>query len=344
LDTQIIIVTMNLTFLTENQQIDIYALAHERTSVSQVVLEKDWWVTAVLRALFALPYSENLSFKGGTSLSKCYNLIERFSEDIDIAVNREFLGFSGTLSKSTIGSCLRRASCSFVREKLQVDLQKQIETNGLNPADFSVKVNITPVTTTDPEIIEVHYKTLFADRYIKPVVKLEISGRSMSEPVRKIVLQSFLDEAFPNTPVSEKPFEINAVVPERTFIEKICLLHEEFAKSQELIRTERMSRHLYDLEKIMNTPVVENALKDKELYNSIVEHRRIFIGLKGFDYSTLAPAAIKIIPPDSIIAQWQQDYETMQRTMIYGKSLPFNDLINKIKQLNEKINQIDWVL
>jgi len=333
---------MNLTYLEESQRLDIYSLAHEQSGISQMVLEKDWWVSAVLRALFTLPYAENLSFKGGTSLSKCYNLIERFSEDIDIAINREYLGFVGTLSKTQISDRLRRAACSFVREKLQVDLQKQLETNGLNPTEFSVKVNITPITTTDPEIIEVHYKTLFADKYIQPVVKLEISGRSMNEPVQKVVLQSNLDEIFPNTPFTEKPFEINAVVPERTFWEKICLLHEEFAKPQETVRTKRMSRHLYDLEKMMDTSIAESALKDKGLYNSIVEHRRIFIGLKGFDYSTLSTKTIKIFPPDSIIAQWQEDYETMQHTMIYGESLSFNMLIDRIKQLNERINQIDW--
>ena len=147
---------MNLTYLSENQRIDIYALAHERTTLSQVVLEKDWWVTAVLRALFALPYAEHLSFKGGTSLSKCWNLIERFSEDIDVAINREYFGFTGMLSKTQISTRLRRASCSFVREKLQFDLQKQLEINGLNPSDFLIKVNITSITTTDPEIIEVH--------------------------------------------------------------------------------------------------------------------------------------------------------------------------------------------
>jgi predicted nucleotidyltransferase component of viral defense system len=333
---------MNLTKLAEKQQLDIYALAHDKTGISQVVLEKDWWVTAVLRALFSLPYSEHLSFKGGTSLSKCYNLIERFSEDIDIAVYRDFLGFGGSLSKTQINDKLRRAACSFVREKLQFDLSKELENNGIDTEKFTAKVNITPITTTDPEIIEVHYKTLFTDQYIQPVVKLEISGRSMNEPLKKIALQSILDEAFPNTPVAEKPFELNAVVPERTFWEKICLLHEEFSKPQDLIRIERMSRHLYDLEKMTNTDVAEKALTDKVLYESIVEHRRIFVGLKGFDYSTLATKTITIVPPESVIAQWQQDYETMQGTMIYGESLPFNKLIDKIKQLNEKINRIDW--
>ncbi|GHV34659.1 hypothetical protein FACS1894178_2610 [Bacteroidia bacterium] len=90
-----------------------------------------------------------LIVQGGTSLSKCYNLIERFSEDIDIAINREYLGFSGELSKTQINDKLRRAACSFVREKLQFDVAKQLENQGIKPDLFSVKVNITPVTTTE---------------------------------------------------------------------------------------------------------------------------------------------------------------------------------------------------
>ena len=333
---------MELLKLPVEEQKKFYKEIRDRIGLSEVAIEKDLWVTAVLRALFALPYSEQLSFKGGTSLSKCWNLIERFSEDIDIAVNRELLGFTGTLSKTQINDKLRRASCAFVREKLQFDLQKQLKINGISNSNFAVNVNITPITTTDPEIIEIQYKTLFIDKYIKPVVKLEISGRSMNEPVTEISLQSFLDEILPDTPYSEKPFLTNAVVPERTFWEKICLLHEEFAKPQELIRSERMSRHLYDLEKMISSPIANKALKDRELYNSIVEHRKFFVGLKGFDYSTLATNTINILPPESVISEWRQDYETMRDTMIYGESLSFDKLMEKIKQLNETINRLEW--
>jgi predicted nucleotidyltransferase component of viral defense system len=301
------------------------------------------WVTAVLRALFALPYTENLSFKGGTSLSKCYNLIERFSEDIDIAVNREYLGFSGTLSKTQIKDKLRRAACSFVRERLQFDVAKELKNQEINPDLFSISVNITPVTTTDPEVIELHYKSQYNElSYLKPIVKIEVSGRSMNEPLRKVALQSLVDKEFPNASFADPDFTVNAVVPERIFWEKVCLLHEEFAKPQELMRTERMSRHLYDLGKLDDTGISEKALIDKALFENIVEHRRIFIGLKEFDYNTLAPKTLKIVPPDFIISEWQQDYETMRETMIYGNSLPFNELIDKIKQLNERVNQIDW--
>jgi hypothetical protein len=247
------------------------------------------------------------------------------------------------LSKTQINDKLRRAACSFVRDRLQFDVAKSLENQGIKPDLFSVKVNITPVTTTDPEIIEIHYTSLFPEsNYLNPIVKLEVSGRSMNEPLRKVVLQSFIDEAYPDKSFAEKSFEVNAVVPERTFLEKICLLHEEFAKTQEFMRTERMSRHLYDLVKLDDAGVSEKALSNKELYHSIVEHRRIFVGLKGFDYSTLAPQTIKIAPPDFIISQWQQDYETMRETMIYGKSLSFNELTERIKGLNERINHIVW--
>jgi predicted nucleotidyltransferase component of viral defense system len=303
--------------------------------------KKMFWITAVLRSLFSLPYAEHLSFKGGTSLSKCWNAIERFSEDVDIAVNREFLGFSGTLSKTQISDRLRRASCSFVREKLQFDLAAQLEKDGINTDVFSVNVEITPISTTDPEKIFVEYKSLFKENpYIKPSVILEISGRSMNEPLKNIKIQSFLDEEFAEKSFAEKPFSVQAVVAERTFLEKICLLHEEFAKPAGTLRIERMSRHLYDLERMIDMPISENALKNKELYKSIVEHKKTFIGLKNFDYNTLALDKISIIPPENVIAQWNADYRKMQETMIYGDSLPFGKLIEKIKQLNERLRNI----
>ncbi len=333
---------MEFLKLSEQARLDVFGQVRDRMNLSEVSIEKDWWVTAVLRALFALPYAENLSFKGGTSLSKCWKLIERFSEDVDIAVNREYLGFNDPLSKTQIKDKLRRASCSFVREKLQFDLAKQLENDGIDSTLFSVNVNITPVTTTDPEVIEVEYKSLLGgDAYIKRSVILEVSGRSMKEPLQTVVMRSMIDETLPNTPFAGTSFNVQAVVPQRTFIEKICLLHEEFAKSQELIRTERMSRHLYDLVQMMDTLIAEEALNDKQLYNSVWEHRRTFVGLKDFDYDTLAPQNIRIIPSIAVIDQWKADYEVMQQTMIYGDSLPFDKLMDKIRELNEKVNRIN---
>jgi len=329
--------------LNIEQQLLVLEEVHKKTKLLEVIIEKDEWVTSVIRALFSLPYAEQLLFKGGTSLSKCYNLIERFSEDVDIAINREFLGFSGELSSNQIRNKLRKVSCSFIRDNLLVDLAKELENQGINPDLFSVKANVTEDTTKDPEIIEVKYKSVIDGlTYIKPVVKLEIGCRSMREPFEKVKIQSLIDEIFPNYPFSENPFELNVVVPQRTFIEKLCLLQEEFAKPQELIRTNRMSRHLYDIAKMAETDIELKVLNDIDLWKSIIEHRQKFVRMKDFNYELLKPHNISIIPPDFIISQWQQDYDTMRETMIYGESLPFNKLIDKLRQLNERINQIDW--
>jgi predicted nucleotidyltransferase component of viral defense system len=335
---------MKYTDLSKRDQQEIIQRVQAENGLNGQIIEKDWWVTTVLRALFSLPYREHCSFKGGTSLSKCWSLISRFSEDVDIAIDREYLGFGGLLSKTQISDKLRRASCAFVRERLQSDLGERLVEIGIDKSKFTIHVDSTPVTTTDPEIIEVEYSSVFDVKipYVRHKVIIEVSGRSMSEPVAPVFLQSFIDKVFTESPFREPEFEVRAVVPQRTFLEKVFLLHEEFSKPHELMRTERMSRHLYDIVQIMNTSIAEEALTDEKLYRSVIEHRRIFIGLKGFDYSTLFPKNIRIVPPPYIIEVWRKDYATMQETMIYGESLPFKDLIEKIRLLNERICELSY--
>ena len=334
---------MKFTELTIEERRDIIRRVQAENGMDLQIIEKDWWVTAVLHALFSLPYAEHISFKGGTNLAKCWHLINRMSEDIDVAIDREFLGFSGTLSKTQISDKLRRASCSFVREKLQYELVGQLEKDGIAKDCFKVNVNITPISTTDPEIIEVEYTPVFnANPYIRSKVIIEVSGRSMSEPVSIVGLRSYIDNVYTAAPFTEPDFDVRAVVPQRTFLEKLFLLHEEFSKPKDAVRTERMSRHMYDICQILETPVAEQALAEKELYLSVVEHRRTFIGLRGFDYSTLLPRTLDIIPPDSIIDSWRQDYKRMQETMIYGDSPSFNKMIETLKGLNQRIHTLDY--
>lgn len=311
------------------------------------VIEKDWWVTTVLRAMFCLPYAKHLSFKGGTSLSKCWHLIDRFSEDIDIAIDREYLGFGGALSKTQISDKLRRATCTFVRETMQHDLAEQLCKNDIAEDKFQVNVDITPISTTDPETININYDsvlTLSIDGenglYVLPKIKVEVSGRSMNEPVSEVYLDSMIDQVYPKAPFAEPKFSVRAVLPERTFLEKVFLLHEEFAKPKELIRVERMSRHMYDIGQMLRTPIAERAIHDEQLYHQVVEHRRTFIGLRGFDYDTLYTATLNIIPPHSIIDRWKADYENMRLHMIYGESVSFEELVNNLKDLNDKISKL----
>lgn len=315
-----------------------------KTELPPSSIEKDWWVTQVLKALHTLPYAEHIAFKGGTSLSKCWNLIARFSEDIDIALSREFLGFGGELSKTQISDKLRRAACSFVRGKMQYDVKEALLAQGIRQDVFSVDVVITPVTTVDPEVITVTYQSLYdVSPYIKNTVKLEISGRSMVEPVEKKFINAAIDAHFPNAPFAEEPFEVNAVIPERTFLEKVFLLHEEFHK--DVVRVERMSRHVYDLAMMMDSErkIADRAVNNEELYRTVLEHRRKFIGLKGFNYDELYTDTLCIVPDNEIAERWQEDYKFMGEHMIYGPVPSFEELVEKMTLLNNKIRQLHYL-
>jgi hypothetical protein len=163
----------------------------------------------------------------------------------------------------------------------------------------------------------------------------------MSEPVQEIMLNSMIDQVYPTAPFAEKLFMVRAVLPERTFLEKVFLLHEEFAKPRDLIRVERMSRHMYDIGQILKTPIAEKAIHNKQLYHQVVEHRRKFIGLRDFDYDTLNPATLNIIPPTEVAEQWRKDYENMRLYMIYGKSASFDALIEQLTELQNYIRSIN---
>lgn len=338
---------MKFIDLSKEDRTDVLDRVSTELNIRQrEVIEKDWWVTAVLRTMYSLPYAQHLSFKGGTSLSKCWHLVDRFSEDIDITIDREYLGFSGTLSKTQISDKLRRATCSFVRETMQHDIAEQLHKNGIAKNKFQVNVDITHITTTDPETININYDSVLTfsidggnGLYVLPKVKVEVSGRSMNEPVNEVPLESMIDQVYPKAPFAEPKFNVRAVLPERTFLEKLFLLHEEFAKPKDLIRVERMSRHIYDIGQMLKTPIVEKAIHNEQLYRQVVEHRRKFIGLRGFDYDTLYPDSLNIVPPETIIEQWKADYENMRLHMIYGESVSFEELINNLRDLNDRIKK-----
>lgn len=332
---------MIFTDLTESDRRDIIDYVSGKTGFLRNVVEKDWWVTTVLRAIFSLPYAPATFFKGGTNLSKCWGLIQRMSEDIDIGISREYLGFGGDLSKNQISDKLRRASCAFVRNVMKNDVRKALVGQGIAPESISVEVRETSISTVDPETIYVAYHSLYeGNGYVLPQVKIEVSGRSMSEPVSAVTVRSYISENLPRLTFSDEPVMVNAVMPQRTFLEKIFLLHEEFAKPDSEIRIERMSRHLYDVYRMMGTNVAEEALADDELYASVITHRRKFIGLRGFDYDTLHKATLRIVPESDIRAKWAADYKNTVASMVMGSAPTFDEIIEALETLNARINRL----
>ena len=133
--------------LSDKDRINILTQASIRKKLSLRAIEKDWWVTMSLRALFECQCFNHIVFKGGTSLSKAWNLIERLSEDIDIAIDRKFFGFEGELKKKQINN-LRRTSCSYIKDILQSELNQKMQENGIN--GYSLFVPEAEDSTKDP--------------------------------------------------------------------------------------------------------------------------------------------------------------------------------------------------
>jgi hypothetical protein len=187
-----------------------------------------------------------------------------------------------------------------------------------------------------------YQSVLLNSEYIAHTVKVEVSGRSMHDPVQLVALQSQIDTILPQSTVAQPAFNVSVVVPERTFLEKVMLLHEEFVKPQTDIRTSRMSRHLYDIYCLKNAGVAERALHNEQLYRTIVEHRRKFINLRDFNYDMLYPATLSILPPASVADLWRKDYENMQKNMIYGNSPSYEQLLKSLTELQNEIKMLPY--
>jgi hypothetical protein len=191
---------------------------------------------------------------------------------------------------------------------------------------------------TDPQILFLKYPSLYEpNEYIKDEVKIEVGVRSLRIPFSTVTIQSLLYSINPKPAYAEVPFPVEIVEPRKTFLEKMFLLHEEFSRVDKTkIKTSRMSRHLYDLFKMMHTQILEQALTDHDLYNQLILHRQRYSRISYVDYATLKHSTIAFIPTSGVIEDYRKDYETMQEQMIYEVAVSFDDIINSLKILQGK--------
>ena len=325
--------------LSEEDRRIVINQVSSKTGLLPVAVEKDLWVMIALQAIFSTEIAKHLVFKGGTSLSKAWGIIERFSEDIDLAIDRSFFDFKGDLTRSQVKN-LRKASCKYVDEKFPEILKKALLDNGVS--EFELSVTEFEESDTDPLALELRYNSLVEKQdYLQPRILIEISSRSLIEPYENKELSSVISEIYPDQKFIDKPVIIPTVTPTRTLIEKMFLLHEEFQKPKNRkIRSERMTRHLYDISRLMDTEYLEKAIEDKELYDTIIAHRNKLTKVSWVDYDTHKYKTLNFIPPAEVIDEYEKDYLAMKESMFYGETESFENLIKKLKELNDRINNI----
>jgi len=324
--------------LKESEKSEIFTATAQQKGLPDYAVEKDWWVVQTLDIIFELQIATHLLFKGGTSLSKAWNLIHRFSEDIDLALDRAYLGFdSGLISKSQVKK-LREKSFEFVTAEFYELLQKRFHEKGYKDVTFGFED--LGDDDQDPVSILIYYPAVTQhSEYVLPRVKVELGSRSLKDPFTNCEIVSFVGEQFSERPFADTPISIPCVNPERTFLEKLFLLHEEFQRPIDKIRVERLSRHLYDLTKIYQSKHFSKAY-NRELIVSIIQHRERFNNMRGVDYKSLYPPRLNPIPPEQFLEAWEADYKIMQTNMIPEESPDFSDLLAIVEEATEIYNAL----
>lgn len=332
----------NFLKLSDIQRRTVYEQIALRVGISDPrAIEKDMWVSSLLQIVFGLTYANKFVFKGGSSLSKIWKLIHRFSEDIDLAIDRSLFGLEGDLTKKQLKK-LRKESSLFVKDKLATDI-----TESLNKYNLDQYCDVIPEpdgegdgTYPEPRKIHIAYKSVFdiGDGYLRPEVLLEVGARSLFEPTSQANVKSMISE---NSEIKTSLADtmITCAVPQKTFLEKAFLLHELFTTEMGM-KANRKSRHLYDLEHLMAHEEILSAVNNAELWETIRHHREVFTSIRGVDYTPDIRQRIVLIPPKKFESEWRKDYDAMQKSMIYGDEMSYDDLISKIDQLQELFRNV----
>lgn len=322
---------------TEAQRRTVFEQTAARIKLPVAAIEKDFWVTEVLNILFSLPYADKMVFKGGTSLSKVWGVIHRFSEDIDIAIDRNMFGIEGDVTKKQLKK-LRKASSVFVRDILANDLTLAVGKAGLS--EF-VTIKADPdgegdATYPEPRQIHIIYESVLpfgVNPYLRDEVLLEVGARSLFEPTTKATVESFVTGAFPHLTSNDNEVKIVTSVAEKTFLEKAFLLHELFT-TDSCRNANRKSRHLYDLCKMYDAGIAYKAIPDDDLWENIRHHREVFTSIRDVDYTPDIRKRITLTPHESVIEEWENDYNTMVLNMIYEDKAPsFTEILSVIAKI-----------
>lgn len=329
--------------IENEEKIAIFNAVATEKGMKPFAVEKDWWVSRTLEIIFRMDIARHLVFKGGTSLSKAWKLIQRFSEDIDLAIDREYFFKSDKDWKKKEITALRKEASLFSTGVFFDELKEEFLKKGFNGLEF--KVIEAKDSDQDPRIIEIYYPNVIAQpsEYMLPRVQIEIGCRSLREPFSVQTFGALVDEVYEGRDFAASFFAVPTVNPERTFLEKMFLLHEEFHRPAEKRRVDRLSRHLYDVYQLTKAGIADKAIVDKELYETIVTHRHKFSRVGGVNYNNHNPRTLNPIPPEDIADDWKKDYAKMLEDMIYEENKPtYEELIQNLTELKSKLQSLDW--
>ncbi|NLX96297.1 MAG: nucleotidyl transferase AbiEii/AbiGii toxin family protein [Rhodopirellula sp.] len=329
---------------------DLFTAVARQRGLTSAIIEKDFWVCWTLKRLFTLPNPPaGLLFKGGTSLSKVFGVIERFSEDVDLSFDRAGLGFGGDSDPLNASSGKkRRHSLEALTETCQRAIREQLLPQLTE--SFSNALGEHPSTTWSLELAEDDpdgQTLLFRYRpeerehidepaYIRSAVRMEIGARSDHWPAMDVVVTSCAAEDFPNI-FKEAGCKVRVLAAERTFWEKATLLHMWHHAPADKKFRDRQSRHYYDVVRLYEHDLGKAAIKDIELLLKVARHKEVFFPAAWARYADAKPGTLRLVPPDARLPELEQDYRKMQE-MIFGEPPVFERLLDVLRRIEAEIN------
>ncbi len=330
--------------LDRSDRADLFNETAALMGLHPVIVEKDFWACWILKQLFTITYfSDRLVFKGGTSLSKCFNLIQRFSEDIDIAVNFEKLGYSD--GKDPRQKELSHAKRAILLKEMLITCRGYI-VNDLLPVltariheilledDWQLQVD-----PTDGNMVVFAYPASLQTGldYIRPGVILELGTHAEPVPNENYDIQPYAAEYFPDLFLQPK-CSIATVVARRTFWEKATILHAEYHRPLDKPMPLRYSRHYADVAQMGKTGIVDEALRDMDLLKKVTTHKDMFYHCGWARYDSAVPGSFHLTPPQERLSAIKRDYRNMT-AMFFNEPPNIEDILHQLSVLERQINR-----
>lgn len=335
--------------LASDERQPYFVQAAAQRGLTAQLIEKDFWVCWSLRRLFSLTeFRDHLTFKGGTSLSKVYQAIERFSEDVDVAIERGSLGFGGDNDpeKGASGKeqqrridALSKACQVAIAERMMPQLNEAITASLGGDTSWTLSLDLADA---DRQSLLFQYPPAISgglSPYVAPSVKFEFGARSDHFPVEDVSVTPYVAEEFPDA-FPENKVHVRALAAARTFWEKVTILHMLHHQPSDKSIAPQMSRHYYDVFCLSQGPVLDEALATLNLLDRVAAFKRVYFKAASARYEEARPGTLRLIPGEQMAKQLTRDYEDM-RHMFFSEPPPFQQILDFLHELETRINEID---
>lgn len=334
--------------LSAEERAELFTDAADKMSVHAGIVEKDFWVCLVLHMLFTSSLKDSIVFKGGTSLSKAFDVISRFSEDIDLILDWKLLGYDSSeegkdpwyersnSKQDALNKEVNKRASEYISNELIPLLNQLFKDSRIE----GLYAELDPDDTLFYQTVRVFYPKSFTIDYMRPEIKLEIGPLASWIPQGEFEIRSYVEENVSLSELFDETIKVNVIKAERTFWEKCTILHQEANRSIGKAFPLRYSRHYYDVYKMANSEIKNIAFQKIGMLDDVVEFKQKFYPCAWARYDEATRENIKLKIPPHNYSKLKDDYAKMKEEMFFGDIPEFEDVMSYLSELEEEIHSL----